>query len=89
MTTDSAVELLLKALIMVATVAGPMILAGLLVGLIVGVLQAATQVNEASIGFVAKLLAVALTLAALGPWTLRQMVDYSSRTIGNIANVVR
>ena len=89
MTTDNAVELLLKALIMVATIAGPMVLAGLLVGLIVGVLQAATQVNEASIGFVAKLLAVAVTLAALGPWTLRQMVDYSSRTIGDIAHVVR
>ncbi|MBN1606949.1 MAG: flagellar type III secretion system protein FliQ [Polyangiaceae bacterium] len=89
MTTDGAIELLVKALMTAALVAGPMVLAGLLVGLVVGVLQAATQVNEASIAFVAKLLAVVVTLAALGPWTLRRMVDYTSRTLSETADVVR
>jgi flagellar biosynthetic protein FliQ len=59
------------------------------VGLVVGVLQAATQVNEASVSFGAKLLAVGVTFAILGSWTLRQFVDYTSRTIASISDVVR
>lgn len=89
MTTDGAVELFLKALIMVGVGAGPLLLAALLVGLVVGVLQAATQVNEASIAFVSKMLAVAVALAAVGPWTLKQLVDYTSRSISSISDVVR
>ncbi len=89
MTTDLAVEIFLQALIMVAMVVGPMLAAALIVGLVVGVLQAATQVNEPSIAFLAKLLAMAITLAVLGPWTLRQLVEYTSRTISSISDMNR
>ncbi len=89
MSTDGAVELLRNALIVTALVIGPMLAVALLVGLIVGVLQAATQVNEASISFVVKLLAMVVTFVFLGSWTLRQLVDYSSRTIASIADVTR
>lgn len=89
MTTDGAVELFRNAMIVAAKVAGPMLFAALLVGLVVGVLQAATQVNEASISFVSKLLAIGVAFAVLGPWAVRQLVDYTSRTIASIEDVVR
>ncbi len=87
MTTDGAVELFRNAIMITALIAGPPLLAALLVGLIVGVLQAATQVNEASISFVSKLLAVGLTFAFLGSWTVRQLVDYTGRTIASISDI--
>ena len=89
MTTDGAVELLRNAMIAAAIVAVPMLLAALVVGLIVGVLQAATQVNEASISYVSKLLVISATFIVLGSWTLRQLVDYTSRTIASITEVTR
>ena len=89
MTTDGAVDLLRAAMIAAAKVSGPFLLVALVVGLIVGVLQAATQVNEASVSYVTKLLAVGATIIVLGSWTLNQLVDYTSRTLGSIANVIR
>lgn len=89
MTTDGAVELFRNAIMIAALVGGPPLLAALIVGLIVGVLQAATQVNEASISFVSKLLAVGLTFAVLGSWTMKQLVDYTARTISSISDVTR
>jgi flagellar biosynthetic protein FliQ len=88
-TTDGAVELFKNAFMVAAMVAGPALLAALLVGLVVGVLQAATQVNEASISFVSKLLVVGLTLAVLGSWSMKQLVDYTARTISSISEVTR
>ena len=52
-------------------------------------LQAATQVNEASISYVSKLLVISATFIVLGSWTLRQLVDYTSRTIASITEVTR
>lgn len=89
MTSDGAITLLGGALIVLIKVAGPMLLIALLVGLVVGVLQAATQINEGSIAFTIKLVTVAVALVVLGPWTLRQLVDYTSRSIGGIATVTR
>lgn len=89
MTVDGATELFVKALLVAAKVAGPALLVTLIVGLVIGVLQAATQVNEASISFVAKLVFVMTTVVVLGSWSLRQLVDYTTRTIGSIAEIVR
>jgi flagellar biosynthetic protein FliQ len=89
MTIDGAVDLFKNALIVTAMVAGPALLVALIMGLIVGVLQAATQVNEASISFVVKLIAVGATLVVLGSWTFTKLVDYTGRTIASIANVTR
>jgi len=88
-TIDGATELFVKALIVAAKVAGPTLFVTLIVGLFVGVMQAATQVNEASISFVGKLVAVVITIVALGSWTMTQMVDYTTRTLSSIADVVR
>ena len=89
MTVDGAVELFTRAFIAAMKFAGPMLLVALAVGVVVGILQAATQVNESSVSFGAKLLAVGITFAALGSWTLRQFVDYTSRTLASISDIVR
>ncbi len=89
MTSDGAIELFRNALLIGAKVVGPSLLVALVIGLVIGVLQAATQVNEASISFVTKLVAVGATVLILGSWTLRQLVDYTSRTIASISEVVR
>lgn len=89
MTIDGAVELVIACLLVWTKTTGPILLALLLVGVGVGVLQAATQINEAAIGFLAKLIVMGLTLALLGSWSMQNLVDYTRRTIGSIADVVR
>ena len=89
MTIDGAVELFLACLLVWVKTTGPMLLGTLIVGVGVGVLQAATQINESSIGFLAKLVVLGLTLTLLGSWSMQNLVDYTQRTIGSIADVVR
>jgi len=89
MTTEGAIELIVNALIVWGKIAGPLLGAALVVGIIIGVLQAATQVNEASVSFLTKLVAIGLTVLALGSWSMRTLVDYTGRTIGSIADVGR
>jgi flagellar biosynthetic protein FliQ len=89
MTVDGALELLRNAVLIAAELAGPAILTALLVGVLAGVLQTITQVNEASVSFVLKLLAVCVAFAAVGSHMMSRSVDYTRRTIGGIADVVR
>ena len=89
MTTDGAVELMRNMLLIIAQVAGPSLLSALVVGLFIGVLQTATQVNEASISFVTKLIGVTLALVAGGPYVLAKLIDYTRNTIGSISEIVR
>ena len=89
MSVDGALDLFRNAMLICAKVAGPLLLVALVVGLLVGILQTATQVNEASISFVVKLVAMGATVVALGGWTLQSLVDYTHRTIASIAEIVR
>lgn len=89
MTIDGAVELVIACLLIWVKTAGPALIGTLIVGVGIGVLQAATQINEASIGFLGKLIVLSITLAALGSWSMQNLVDYTHRTIGSIADVTR
>ncbi len=55
----------------------PLLLVGMLVGLIIAILQAATQVHEQTLTFAPKVIVVALTLLALGPWMLNSLLDFT------------
>ena len=57
----------------------PLLLVGMLVGLIIAILQAATQVHEQTLTFAPKVIIVALTLLALGPWMLNSLMDFANR----------
>jgi flagellar biosynthetic protein FliQ len=88
-TPEGAIELIVNALLCWGKIAGPLLVAALVVGVVIGILQAATQVNEASVSFLTKLIAMGLTVLALGSWTMRTLVEYTGRTIGSIADVVK
>ena len=89
MTIDGALELMRNAILIAAELAGPAILTALLVGVFAGVMQTITQVNEASVSFVLKMLAVCVAFAAVGSHIMSRSVDYTRRTIGGIADVVK
>jgi len=68
--------------------AAPMLLTALVVGLIVSIFQAATQLNEATLQFVPKLVGIFLVLILLGPWMLQYMMDYIQRLFGSIPQLI-
>ena len=65
-----------QALLTVLIIAGPLLMAGLIVGLAVGVFQAVTQIHEMTLTFIPKILAITGTLLALLPWMLLKMTDF-------------
>jgi flagellar biosynthetic protein FliQ len=70
------------------TVCGPIVLVVLAVGLVVSILQAATQIHEQTLSFVPKLLAAFATLAVAGPWMITKLVDYIQQVLMAIPTVV-
>jgi flagellar biosynthetic protein FliQ len=69
-------------------VGAPMLLVSLVVGLLVAIFQAATQLNEQTLSFIPKLLAVSATMVLAGPWLLSVIVDYTRDVLTNIPNYV-
>jgi flagellar biosynthetic protein FliQ len=87
MNTEAIITILRQALMLVLLLsAGPM-LVSLLVGLIVSILQATTQVQEQTLSYVPKLICVFLTIAILGPWMLRQAVQFTEMIMNSIVLV--
>ncbi|MCE2990388.1 MAG: flagellar biosynthesis protein FliQ [Burkholderiales bacterium] len=68
--------------------AAPLLLVVLVVGFAISVLQAATQINEQTLSFVPKLIAVAITMVIAGPWMINLMVTYIQRLLGRIPFVI-
>ena len=66
----------------------PLLLATLIVGLVISIFQAATQINEMTLSFIPKLLAMCGVLVLLGPWLIGVMVDYIRQLIGQIPMLV-
>lgn len=77
MTGVLAADLLQRALTMVLTVAGPMLLAALVVGIVVSLLQAVTQVQEQSLTFIPKLVVVSVVFVLALPWMMRVLVEFT------------
>ena len=72
-------------LLMLLTVAAPLLLVVLVVGVLVSIFQAATQINEATLSFVPKLLAAVAVMAVAGPWMMTTLVDYLRSMLMSIA----
>jgi len=87
-TPELVVNLLQQALQVGVLAAAPMLLAALAAGLIVSVFQAATQINEMTLPFVPKLLALFAAAVLAGPWMLGLMVDFTRRLFSSIPGVV-
>jgi flagellar biosynthetic protein FliQ len=69
-------------------VAAPMLLVALVIGLVVSIFQAATQINEATLSFIPKLLGIFVTLIVAGSWMLSVLTDYLRSVLSNIPNLV-
>lgn len=81
--------LIRQGLTTVLTVAGPLLGVGMLVGLIVSVFQATTQIQEQTLTFIPKILAIFLTLIICGPWMLRVLVDFTTELFSYLSQVTR
>ncbi len=88
MTPGMVMEIGRQAIEVTLVVAAPLLLAGLLVGLIISIFQAATQLNEATLQFVPKLVVMLLTLLLLGPWMLQYLIDYIQRLFTSIPQLI-
>ncbi|MBE7417749.1 MAG: flagellar biosynthesis protein FliQ [Ideonella sp.] len=77
-----------QGLMLMLMISAPLLLTVLVVGLVVSVLQAATQINEATLSFVPKVVAAMVTLAVAGPWMLTTLVEYIQRTLQSIPGAV-
>ena len=88
MTPEAVMAVGQHALETMLLLAAPMLLAALLTGLLVGVFQAATQINEMTLSFIPKLLGVAVALALAGPWMLKVLVGYTRDLITSIPSLV-
>ncbi|HCE5833979.1 flagellar biosynthesis protein FliQ [Pseudomonas aeruginosa] len=84
MTPEVALDLFREALWLTALIVGVLVVPSLLVGLVVAMFQAATQINETTLSFLPRLMVILLTLIVLGPWLLRQLMEYTQTLIGNI-----
>ena len=82
-----AVDIWREALVTTAIVAAPFLAASVIVGVVISLLQAATQIQDAALSFVPKILALGLLLLAFGPWVFERLVTFSSQSIARIEDI--
>lgn len=88
MTPEMVLSLARESLTVTVLVAAPLLLAALATGVLVGVLQAATQINEMTLSFIPKLLALVVVLLATGPWMLEMISSYTRTLFHNIPGML-
>jgi len=88
MNQDTVVNLASQAMGLALKVAGPLLLVALVIGLVVSVFQAVTQVQEQSLSLIPKIAGVAVVIVVLGPWMLGQLVSYTTALYTSIPTMV-
>jgi flagellar biosynthesis protein FliQ len=88
MTPETVMTVGQRALEITLMLAAPLLLTALATGLIVGAFQAATQINEMTLSFIPKLLALTLALVIAGPWMLKVIVSYTRELIASIPGLI-
>ena len=88
MNQDTVVNLAAQAMTLALKVAGPLLLVGLVIGLIVSIFQAVTQIQEQSLSFIPKIVGVAVLIVVLGPWMLDQLVTYAQNLYLSIPQLI-
>ena len=77
-----------RALEITLILAAPLLIVALVTGLIIGAFQAATQINEQTLSFIPKLLAIALTMVVAGPWMLKVLISYTRELFESIPSLI-
>jgi flagellar biosynthesis protein FliQ len=88
MTEDTVVNLATQAMEVALKVAGPLLIVGLVVGVIVSIIQTITQIQEQSLTFIPKIVAIGLVILILGPWMLSQLVDWTTNLYMEIPQII-
>lgn len=88
MTPTTVIEIGRQAVEVTILVSAPLFIAALATGLLISIFQAATQINEATLSFVPKLLIVFITLIVAGPWMITLLTDYMQRLYGSIPAMI-
>ena len=88
MTPETIMTLGQRAIEVTLMLAAPLLLVGLVIGLLVGIFQAATQINEMTLSFIPKLLGLSAAVVMLGPWMLQRLVDYTRSLIESIPSLI-
>jgi len=88
MTPETVMTIGTRALEITLLLAAPLLVVALVTGLLVGVFQAATQINEMTLSFIPKLVAMAATLILAGPWMLKLIVGYTGQLFASIPALI-
>jgi len=88
MTPETVIQVGQQALQVTVMLAGPLLLSALAIGLLIGMLQAATQINEMTLSFIPKLMVLALVLYVGGPWLLATMMGFTKQLFTNIPMLI-
>ena len=88
MTPETVMSVANHALTVTLMLAAPLLLVALVVGLLVGIFQAATSINEMTLSFIPKLIAIAATLVIAGPWMLKLIVGYTRELFESIPGLI-
>ncbi|MEM7611753.1 MAG: flagellar biosynthesis protein FliQ [Pseudomonadota bacterium] len=88
MTPESILSIGQQALWVTFAISSPLLMSALLIGLLIGMLQAATQINEMTLSFIPKLMVLGLALMLAGPWILGTIVNFTRELIEQIPNLI-
>ena len=88
MNQDTVINLATQAMTLALEIAGPILLCGLIIGLLVSIFQAVTSIQEQSLSFIPKIVAVAVLIVVLGPWMLGQLVTYAQNLYSSIPSLI-
>ncbi len=88
MTPETVLTIASESLTLTALLSAPLLLVTLITGVLVGVLQAATQINEMTLSFIPKLIVLVLTLMITGPWMLQLITGYTRTLFNNIPGLI-
>ncbi|MDZ5473468.1 flagellar biosynthesis protein FliQ [Bacillus sp. 31A1R] len=88
MTRDGVIAIAEQGIWTVIIICGPLLILALVVGLIVSIFQATTQIQEQTLAFVPKIVAVLLGIVVFGPWMLNHMLSYASEIFSNLTRYV-
>lgn len=88
MSPEAVIQLAEEGVLTILLIAGPLLLLALVVGLIVSIFQAMTQIQEQTLAFIPKIVAVLIGLILFGPWMVNQMVNFGTNIFSNLTRFV-
>jgi len=88
MSPEVAVDIVREAILLIVTLVSLILVPGLIVGLMVSVFQAATQINEQTLSFLPRLLVTLLVVVEAGPYMMQRIMEFSTRLIHNIPTLI-